>query len=228
MQLQGCFALPKASSQGCLAMVALQQKNLSICGLVDPIYASKLDCFSSVADALGGPDACAQLLSLDDQGMCYASMALKRNDSSICNSTSIVGLKLACIALAERDARVCSQISNAEYSDFCISQLALIQGDVGICTAASGDSRNSCIISMAVAQKDASVCNNNAFAGSGSGEARAECYEKVALATGNGAICESISNLSQKDGCYCKMALATNASGWYELINSTSVRAACK
>ena len=232
-QINGCLALPLASSDVCLSKIALQQKNASICVSVSDML-QQLNCFGSAAEASGGAGACTQFSAnhLPSRVSCFAGAALKQNDPSVCNGIAMEGYNLEaaksyCVAFAMQDSALCSNISDSAYSGTCTVLLATIKQNVSLCGAASRSFHDVCIASVAAGANDPSICENQIFTGRDPSASLATCYRIVASKSGNGELCERISNLMQKDGCYCDMAVTTKVSAWYEKINNTGIKNMC-
>ena len=134
---------------------------------------------SSSADTSLEEKTCGKKKNLIDQLLCYAALATKLDDVSICNAASQEGVRYQCYAIyAERRFKpdVCEAIpsKSAELKDLrdvCISDVAKKAGDFTLCEKIETQGL------------------------------RDSCYLGVAKKTGNTSICEKIQDKGLKSGC---------------------------
>jgi hypothetical protein len=134
---------------------------------------------SSNAEIALGKKACGKKGNLIDQMLCYAALATKHEDVSICNAASHEGMRYQCYAIyAERRSNpdVCEEIppKSADYiglRDVCISDVAEKVGDFTLCEEVQTQGL------------------------------RDSCYWKIAKKTGDTSLCEKIQDKVLKSGC---------------------------
>ena len=121
----------------------------------------------SNADIALGKKACGKKKNLIDQTLCYAALATKHDDVSICNAASHEGVRYQCYAIyAERRSNpdVCEEIpsKSADHKglrDACISDVAKKVGDFTLCEKVQTQGlRDSCYWGIAKKTGDTSLC----------------------------------------------------------------------
>jgi hypothetical protein len=122
---------------------------------------------SSSADTSLDEKTCGKKKNLIDQLLCYAALATKLDDVSICDAASHEGVRYQCYAIyAERRSKpdVCEAIpsKSAELKglrDVCISDVAKKAGDFTLCAKIETQGlRDSCYLGVAKKTGDTSIC----------------------------------------------------------------------
>ena len=122
---------------------------------------------SSSADTSLEEKTCGKKKNLIDQLLCYAALATKLDDVSICDAASQEGVRYQCYAIyAERRFKpdVCEAIpsKSAELKDLrdvCISDVAKKAGDFTLCEKIETQGlRDSCYWGVAKKTGDTSIC----------------------------------------------------------------------
>jgi len=126
-----------------------------------------------------GRKACGKKENLFDQILCYAALATKHDDFSICNAASHEGVRYQCYAIyAERRSNpdICEEIppKSADHKalrDACISDVAKKIGDFTLCEKVQTQGLQD------------------------------SCYWGIAKKTGDTSLCEKIQDNGLKSGC---------------------------
>lgn len=134
---------------------------------------------SSNGDMEIGKKACGKKENLFDQILCYAALATKHDDFSICNAASHEGVRYQCYAIyAERRSNpdICEEIppKSADHKalrDACISDVAKKIGDFTLCEKVQTQGLQD------------------------------SCYWGIAKKTGDTSLCEKIQDNGLKSGC---------------------------
>ena len=134
---------------------------------------------SSEGDMELGKEACWKTENLFDQVLCYAALATKHEDVSICNAASHDGVRYQCYSIyAERQSNpdACEEIpsSSADHKalrDACISDVAKKIGDFKLCEKVQTQGL------------------------------RDSCYWGIVKKTGDTSLCEKIQDNGLKSGC---------------------------
>ena len=91
------------------------------------------------------------------------------------------------------------QVGDAPFEAYCLMGLAAKYKDVSLCSKFSSDLRQGCYAIVAVASKDAAICEQ-------AGSYRDACYAEYATNTKDAAVCDKITDVYQKDNCYSNAA----------------------
>lgn len=122
---------------------------------------------SSNADSSLDEKTCGKKKNLIDQILCYAALATKLDDVSVCDAASHDGVRYQCYAIyAERRSKpdVCEAIplKSAELKglrDVCISDVAKKAGDFTLCEKIKTQGlQDSCYLGVAKNTGDTSIC----------------------------------------------------------------------
>ncbi|MCX6772787.1 MAG: hypothetical protein NTV88_03380 [Candidatus Micrarchaeota archaeon] len=158
-----CFS-ESSTSQGtstpvltsCLIRIAVDTGNESVCKY-NFGHRYSCECFLKLSEKKGVAvcesyvnEYKGQVTSFADD--CYTYIAAKNRDASVCDSIKVETRKASCVAIAKRNADLCSEFSND-----CVITIASLEMDPKIC--AHEQINFNCITNIAVIKKDSAICN---------------------------------------------------------------------
>jgi hypothetical protein len=129
----------------CYYQQAIKNKDITQCdkmsgsGIYGGVSYSKDMCYTGLAKELQDTSICKNLSDegyLVESAKCYAEIAIKKNDVSIClvDNSIVKDECLTNFAITYKDANICSQVRLlARKQSACITSLAIVAGDKTIC-----------------------------------------------------------------------------------------------
>jgi hypothetical protein len=193
----GCYELEGSDAYECLIGLAVRANNPEICSHIDNVFYSDR-CYS---ETLRGETLCEALGTSELRGSCFARVAVESGDYGLCSRAAAPGVPSdgtsdRCFfeyAVSSGDRTGCAQIGNEERQGDCLYRLS--GGSVEGCDGSSKESEEWCMLRLAVETRNPSLCIRLS-----QGMAD-ECNLQTALATGDGGLCERITNLELKNMC---------------------------
>ncbi len=154
----------------CYKEVAMERKDLSVCDALDKNYRES----------------------------CYVGVAFVKGDISICeNKITNEASKDACfssVAATKKDFSICEKISATYRIERCYKYVAKEKGNLLECKTFSARREQYCMLGVAVANFDISICEELISDGD-----KEECYVDIAIETKDSSLCEKAG--SWKDFC---------------------------
>jgi len=202
----------------CFEGVAVARGDVALCGRIED-KGDKDDCIVAVAVALPDASLCKRLTGTLDywQNECLMKVGIVASDMSVCNmikpdvrgEEEMMQKCMMNVSMSKLDMGECDKITDIEKRDYyCINQIARIRGDIASCDKVSDKGRkNACIGAVAVALKDASICQmmritDGAYTFP---SPLNECVTEIAKLTRNKALCEKAYDKTAKAKCVAEV-----------------------
>ncbi|MBU1120766.1 MAG: hypothetical protein ABIE23_03905 [archaeon] len=130
--------------------------------LTDTIEYCKRQVKLKKAIELNSLEECRKLDFGFDSDNCVKEIALRRNDSGVCNEISDSAINVNClngIAIKQKNIEICNEITLENARGGCYTNVAVSSFDESICDIYENITvKDNCILSVAQAKKDSSVC----------------------------------------------------------------------
>lgn len=187
----------------CYSDVGMAEKNVSLCDRVVGDDAEKAFC---VAVAGNSPRLCDEVGGRRDE--CYLRISAEWGDASSCSRLEDDASMIQCLwdtAVKTRDPSVCDTVE-PKIKDECYEYVAENLEDSSICGSIIGeDVRNTCYLNTGDCGKI-----EGGVEGAPEGAAGADwCYVMLARETGSLPACENVRDINLKYECYQYVALKT-------------------
>ena len=108
-----------------------------MCPELNQKASDSLRCKGTIAVLTNNPSLCVGTEGVG-AGWCYAAVALKTEDDSVCKNFGESEDYYNCMAMAKKDVSFCELLDNKDlyYKDYCLSELALSLSGLEIYTSA--------------------------------------------------------------------------------------------
>lgn len=214
----------------CYRDIATNKSDVAICDKIKS-NSLKNHCYTDISVSRDDISICDKIITDNDkhylQDDKYYCRALVKMDISICENMQYKSRCYEDIAIRKGDTSICNKILYSEFKDRCYGNVARVRGDSSICDKIPTQSiKDECYDNVAMVTKDSSICDkiqaqhlkdrcykeinkseiNNIEQGLSNcdefhPDLRDECYNYVAIVTGEPSICDKIQNKTVKDEC---------------------------
>ena len=195
----------------CLDNILLTKKET----IVSSYYLSsseKNECYKTVAVALSNETICSQIADQNKQDYCFNEVNIALKQVSICYAIVDEDLRYECIeaaALANPSRENCELVRPSNARDTCFYTLATSINDHTLCDGINFDLdlKDECNKTIAISLKDSTICPKIR---SQNPELRNQCYQAIAIANLDLALCVSCTTSTYYIGCFVGIAQAIN------------------
>lgn len=174
---QFCAEREKASiKDDCFRDLGVIQKDLKICDQVEDTQ-KKFYCYEKVAEAKNNQDICYQIDDNYWSSLCFKYFAVQEKNSFPCLKVTLAQLQEDCfedVAYATNDPKLCQALSQEKITP-CLVKIAKATGDFTVCDSIDELLlRDQCIRWVALEANDSAICSEVSLR-----EIRENCYEKL-------------------------------------------------
>lgn len=171
------------------------------------------NCYYDIAITLNEArcDSVTETLHRDN---CYNVLVQygSKKSSEICRKITTEELRDTCLLSVARDthnATLCEEIGTIRHKNSCYAYSAQSKKYLEKCYETTNTySKNTCITNIALAEKEAFICNR--ISNDDLNSNKDDCFERVATDTGNYSACLSIEDTNKEAQCLRYIALSTN------------------
>lgn len=189
---------------------AVQKKDAALCDRLKNRH--DIDrCLAEVGKVKQDVSLCTRVVNAAIKDPCLLEIAATRADASFCKQVTTDPSTTSCRAMLARSADICKSL-NSHYAPECIQSVAIFQRDASVCRAEKNGTRvRDCQQRVAVLMGDPEICF----------EARdAYCFKKVFAIMPSGKLKSSVCDRRSPEtewaevgrkACRAELALATNS-----------------
>jgi len=158
---------------------------------------------------------------------CYAQVAAKIGDESICPKIDDARYKDSCykeVGIKNKNSELCKSVKNEFEQENCFSQIAIAKKDKSICNDITNSGQKTlCLYNYAKATNDVKVCKEDIQ----DSIYKDECFRAVGIGTKSDALCKEIVDEGKRNDCYYQIAIVTDGNLLCNKITTVSIKDDC-